>query len=60
MENTYIGGTENGRTYILAWESKITAGIVRGNGKQHEPVCLYQLIAIGKLEKRRYNIRVIG
>ncbi|MEK4951387.1 hypothetical protein NST12_13800 [Bacillus sp. FSL W8-1127] len=47
MENTYIGGTENGRTYILAWESKITAGLVRGKGKQHEPACFFQLIGIG-------------
>lgn len=42
-----MGGTENGRTYILAWESKITAGLVRGNGKQHEPACFFQLIGIG-------------
>jgi len=47
VENTYMGGTENGRTYILAWESKITAGLVRGNGKQHEPACFFQLIGIG-------------
>jgi hypothetical protein len=50
VENTYIGGTENGRTYILVkadWESKITADIVRGKGKQHEPACFFQLIGIG-------------
>ncbi|AKP48463.1 hypothetical protein BSM4216_3269 [Bacillus smithii] len=50
MENTYLDGTENGRTYIWVkadWESKITADIVRGKGKQHEPACFFQLIGIG-------------